>query len=126
MNINQSNFKDKLNEWILIEKKIDEMNKKIKLLRDQKDKKEELILKYMKDSNLENKIIKLNNQKISIGNDNTYTTLSYKYIEETLKKKYSESNVKEIIKYLKSERERKINKILKKGNIKNTNIENNQ
>lgn len=126
MSINQNNFKEKLNEWILIEKKIDEMNKKIKLLRDQKDKKEELILKYMKDSNLENKIIKLNNQKISIGNDNTYTTLSYKYIEETLKKKYSESNVKEIIKYLKSEREKKINKILKKGNIKNTNRENNQ
>lgn len=126
MSINQNNFKEKLNEWILIEKKIDEMNKKTKLLRDQKDKKEELIIKYMKDSNLENKIIKLNNQKISIGNDNTYTTLSYKYIEETLKKKYSESNVKEIIKYLKSEREKKINKILKKGNIKNTNRENNQ
>ena len=126
MSINQNNFKEKLNEWILIEKKIDEMNKKTKLLRDQKDKKEELIIKYMKDSNLENKIIKLNNQKISIGNDNTYTTLSYKYIEETLKKKYSESNVKEIIKYLKSEREKKINKILKKGNIRNTNRENNQ
>ena len=126
MSINQNNFKEKLNEWILIEKKIDEMNKKTKLLRDQKDKKEELIIKYMKDSNLENKIIKLNNKKISIGNDNTYTTLSYKYIEETLKKKYSESNVKEIIKYLKSEREKKINKILKKGNIRNTNRENNQ
>lgn len=126
MSINQNNFKEKINEWILIEKNIDEMNKKIKLLRDEKDKKEELILKYMKDSNLENKIIKLNNQKISIGNDNTYTTLSYKYIEETLKKKYSESNVKEIIKYLKSEREKKINKILKKGNIIKTNRGNNQ
>ena len=125
MNVNQSNFKDKLNEWILIEKKIDEMNKKIKLLRIEKEKKEEKILKYMKDQNLESKTIKFNNHKFSVGNDNTYTTLSYKYIEETLNKKFSETNVKEIIKYLKSEREKKTNKILKFGNVRNNNSMNN-
>jgi S-adenosylhomocysteine hydrolase len=118
MAINQSNFKDKMNEWMTIEDKIEKLNKDIKKLRDEKTSKEQKLIEYMKSSNLSNKVIKLNNQKVNIGNDNTYTTLSYKYIEETLKKKYNNTTVKEIIEYLKNERDKKTSLILKKSKLK--------
>lgn len=118
MAINQTNFKDKMNEWMSLDDKIEKLNKDIKRLRDEKTSREEKLIEYIKTSNLSNKVIKLNNQKINIGNDNTYTTLSYKYIEETLKKKYNHSTVKEIIEYLKNERDKKTSLILKKSKLK--------
>lgn len=118
MSINQTNFKDKMNEWMALEDKLEKLNKDIKKIRDEKTTREQKLIEYMKSSNLSNKAIKLNNQKISIGNDNTYTTLSYKYIEETLNKKYNSSTVKEIIEYLKDERDKKTSFILKKSKIK--------
>ena len=62
MAINQSNFKDKMNEWMTIEDKIEKLNKDIKKLRDEKTSKEQKLIEYMKSSNLSNKVIKLNNQ----------------------------------------------------------------
>ena len=117
-NINQNNFKEKLKEWMSIQNKIDEYNKFIKLLKEEKDKKESNILKYMKDKNLDSRTIKFNNNKFNVGNDNSYTTLSYKYIEETLKKKFSDTSVKDIITFLKKEREKKTTQILKRTIIK--------
>ena len=111
------NFNSILNEWNLLDKKMEEYNLALKKLKEKKDKVEKLVLEKMDMNNIED--FKLSNFRYSIGNDNNYTTLSYKYIKEKMTKLFKdEGKANKVIEYLKDERAVKKNKILRRNEVK--------
>lgn len=111
------NFNSILNEWNILDKKMDEYNLALKQLKEKKDKLEKVILEKMDMNDIDE--FKFSNFRYSIGNDNNYTTLSYKYIKEKMTKLFKdEEKANKVIEYLKDERKIKKNKVLRKNEVK--------
>lgn len=111
------NFNSILNEWNSLDKKMDEYNLALKQLKEKKDKVEKVILEKMDMNDIDE--FKFSNFRYSIGNDNNYTTLSYKYIKEKMTKLFKdEAKANKVIEYLKDERKIKKNKVLRKNEVK--------
>ena len=103
-----------ITEWNKLDNKLQEYNNIVKNVKTQKDTLEKRILTVMNSSKVSE--LKFNNEKYKIANDNTYTNLSYKYLKSKLLELFKdEKKVDSIIIYLKSERDKKQAKILKKG-----------
>lgn len=121
MNVQQQSspksFSDIIQEWNNLDKKIEQYNQTIKKLKEKKDKLETFILSKMDDKNVTD--FKFNNLYYSIGNDNNYTNLSYKYLKEKLATLFkSETKADKVIDFLKDGRVIKQNRILKYGENK--------
>lgn len=121
MNVQQQSspksFSDIIQDWNNLDKKIEQYNQTIKKLKEKKDKLETFILSKMDDKNVTD--FKFNNLHYSIGNDNNYTSLSYKYLKEKLATLFkSETKADKVIDFLKDGRVIKQNRILKYGENK--------
>ena len=92
------------------------MNRNIKALREKKNNYNNNILNYFEKKNLENPVIKLpNNSYIRVNQIKYSQPLSYKFIEENLNKynNNNKSESKNIISFLKNQREIKTIKEIK-------------
>lgn len=121
MNVQQQSspksFSDIIQEWNNLDKKIEQYNQTIKKLKEKKDKLETFILSKMDDKKVT--YFKFHNLHYSIGNDNNYTNLSYKYLKEKLATLFkSETKADKVIDFLKDGRVIKQNRILKYGENK--------
>lgn len=110
-----SEIKELTNNLINIEKEINKVNEYIYKLRRQKEIFENKLIILLKNNNLDDRKITLNNNKLYVCNECNYTPLSYNFLEEQLNILFPENpdKIKKIIKYIKNNRIKKINQKIK-------------
>ena len=94
--------KQLIRQFIQIQTQIDTLNKQIAQLRESKKQFETGLITQIRASGLANYGITYQGRKIYIGNDNTYDTLTFKFLEECLTKLYNgnKGQVKQIIDFI--------------------------
>lgn len=108
-------FVDGVKKWIDIDIEIEIKNKEIRDLRDAREKLEKQLIPYMINNDMNDVSFRYQSHKIYIANDNNYTNLSFTYIENKITQLLGKSRAKEIITYLKQQRNKTTSKILKRG-----------
>ena len=98
--------KQLIRQFVQIQTQIDTLNKQIAQLRESKKQFESGLITQLRASGLSNYGITYQGRKIYIGNDNTYDTLTFKFLEECLTKLYNgnKGQVKQIIDFIKQQR----------------------
>jgi hypothetical protein len=104
------NFEEKIQQWVLLDNQLKILNEKIREIRDKKNNLSESINNHIKDNNLSNAVVQISDGKLKFTNTKVVTNqLTYKYIEKSLGEIITnETQVSQIIEYLKQKREYKI------------------
>ena len=102
-------FEQNIQKWVSIDNQIKNLNEKMKELRDQKTELSDNITTYVEKNNLSKATIQISDGKLKFANTKVQTPLTFKYLEKTLGEVINnETQVKQIIEYLKEKREYKI------------------
>ena len=98
--------KQLIRQFVQIQTQIDTLNKQIAQLRESKKQFETGLITQIRASGLANYGITYQGRKIYIGNDNTYDTLTFKFLEECLTKLYNgnKTQAKHVIDFIKQQR----------------------
>lgn len=109
-------FVEDIKSWVENDNKINLLTQKIKDLRDEKTSLHNKIISYIQSNNLDKTTINITGGKIKLSEQVTSTPLTYKYLEEGLKKYFDNDNnkVEDIINYLKTNRKSSKNVFLKR------------
>lgn len=94
---------------------IDQLNKKIQQVREQKKQVETRLISSIASAGLQNQAITYQGKKIYIAQENNYDTLSFKFLEQCLMKIFNnnQNQVKNIIKFIKQERSKTTSNVIK-------------
>jgi hypothetical protein len=94
-----------LNDYINIKKKIDDLNDIIKEKKNELSEKKDTILKYMSNKNL--KDLDFNNNKFIVRKTNNYSSLSQKYLKNTINTYFKNNNKEgeQLLKYILNNRD---------------------
>lgn len=94
---------------------IEQLNKKIQDLREQKKNIEIELIKEISNVGLQNRAITYQGKKIFIASENTYDTLSFKFLEQCLLKLFNnnQEQTKNTIKFIKHERLKSTSNVIK-------------
>lgn len=107
-------FKQNLNNFVNIDIQIDNLNKNIKTLREQKKQLEQTLISQFKSQNLNNSRININNYQLSLGTESVVPVLSYKYLEEQLGNIFQDkTRARELVQTIKNNRHKKQEPIIK-------------
>lgn len=120
MSVNKD-FINALKQWLKYDDLIEQKNKEIKQLRSTRDNLEQMIIKYIENNNLKETKLNLGGNNIQYTENLNSGSLSLKLIEEALRGYLkNESQVITLCQVIKNkkDRERKIQKILKRKKIK--------
>lgn len=98
--------KQLIRQFVQIQTQIDTLNKQIAQLRESKKQFESGLITQIRAAGLANYGITYQGRKIYIGNDNTYDTLTFKFLEECLNKLYNgnKTQAKHVIDFIKQQR----------------------
>jgi len=78
------NFNTNIQEWVNIDNQIKQYLSKIKELRERKVKLEQSLIQHASTNNLTNSIIPINDGKIKFVNSKITSSLTFKYLEQSL------------------------------------------
>jgi hypothetical protein len=111
-------LEENIKHWIQLDNNIKQLNLEIKNIKSQKEIYNNNILKHITTNQLDNAIVKIGNDKLRFMDTNYSQPLTYKFIYECLSKYYDDDNDKaiEIIQFIKSQRQIKIIKEIKRFN----------
>ena len=99
-------LEENIKKWVILDNNIKDLNEKIKLLKNNKISYNKNIIQYISSNNLDNATIKINNGKLKFVDVKYSQPLTYKYIFNCLNKFLNDDDqVMEIINFIKSERE---------------------
>jgi hypothetical protein len=100
-------LEENIKEWVKLDNDIKQLNEKIKLLKTEKKNYDNNILQFVSSNNLDNATVKISNGKLKFVDVNYSQPLTYKFLFDCLNKFFNNNNdkVTEIIKFIKSERE---------------------
>lgn len=116
--------KQLIRQFVHIQAQIDTLNKQIAQLRESKKQFESGLINQLRASGLSNYGITYQGRKIYIGNDNTYDTLTFKFLEECLTKLYNgnKTQAKQVIDFIKQQRltQKETNSVIKIGSSNRT------
>jgi len=102
-------FEEKIQQWVSLDNQLKTLNEKIREIRDKKINLTENINRYIETNNLTNAVIQISDGKLKFSNTKITPPLSFKYVEKSLGEIIkNETQVKQIIEYLKQKREYKI------------------
>lgn len=114
--------KQLIRQFVQIQAQIDTLNKQISQLRDSKKQIEMGLINHIRVSGLSNYGITFQGRKLYIGNDNTYDTLTFKFLEECLMKLYggNKTQVKQVVDFIKQQRimRKETNQVIKVATAK--------
>lgn len=115
-----SDFTDKIKKWVVYDLKIEQLNKELKEIRQEKTQIENKITLYIENNHLQDSIININNgQHLKYTEQNSQTSLSFKFLEECLLKYLNnKEETNNILEFIKKNRISKKEVILKKNNKK--------
>tara|TARA_A100001015_G_C15003364_1_gene719557 strand:+ start:1535 stop:1891 length:357 start_codon:yes stop_codon:yes gene_type:complete len=104
-----------IKKWVALDNNIKQLNEQIKKLKDEKMSYNKDILEYVSNNNLDNATIKINNGTLKFVNSNSSQVLTYTFLLDCLKKFINnDDKAMEIIKFIKSQREIKTVKEIKR------------
>jgi len=102
-------FEENVQKWIALDNQIKLMNEKLQELRDKKSKVNEQIQVYANKNKLQNATIQIGDGKLKFTETKVASQLTFKYLEKCLGEVISnEIQVKQIIEYVKKQREVKL------------------
>ena len=110
-----NNLKILTKSYYDIQTYIDQLNKKIQEVREHKKQIESKLITEIQRNGLQERAITYNKRKVYITKENTYDTLSYKFLEDCLIKLYrgDKNKVNEIIKFIKQQRKKQSTNVIK-------------
>lgn len=104
-----SSFETNLQKWVLIDNQMKVMNDKMKQLREQKTEVYKNIEEHVSKNQLSNATVKITDGQLKFVNTKVTSPLTYKYLEKSLGEIIrNETQVNQIMNYLKEKREYKI------------------
>ena len=102
-------FEQKIQSWVSIDNQLKLLNEKVQELRDKRNDLSENITKYAQTNNLQNATIQISDGKLKFANTRVTAPLTFKYLEKSLGEVIkNESQVKQIVEYVKEHRDSKI------------------
>jgi prefoldin subunit 5 len=102
-------FEEKIQQWVSLDNQLKILNEKVREIRNKKTNVGESINTYIETNNLSNATIQISDGKLKFANTKVAPPLSFKYIEKSLGEIIkNETQVKQIIEYLKQKREYKV------------------
>jgi hypothetical protein len=102
-------FEQNIQKWVTIDNQIKVLNDKIKELRDERGDLTDDILGYVETNNLKNATVQISDGKLKFANSKVQSPITFKYLEKTLGEIIkNETQVKQILEYIKENRETKI------------------
>jgi len=102
-------FEQKIQSWVSIDNQLKLLNEKVQELRDKRNDLSENITKYAQTNNLQNATIQISDGKLKFANTRVTAPLTFKYLEKSLGEVIkNESQVKQIVEYVKENRDSKI------------------
>jgi hypothetical protein len=110
-----SNFEENIQRWVLIDNQMKMLNEKIKELRDKKNDLTQTIMDQADENNMGSPTIQISDGKLKFTNTRISEPLTFKYLEKSLSEIIrNEGQVKQIIEYIKKNREVKVVQELKR------------
>ena len=103
-----NNFKTNVRDWVAFDSKIKKANNAIKRVKEEKNKIEKGIVKYMKQNKIDNQELKCQNYRLKYKTYKKITPITRKYIKEILlqEEDIDEKEAKEIVKFLYNQKNR--------------------
>jgi hypothetical protein len=102
-------FENKIQQWVHIDNQLKKLNEQVKQLRDQRNSLETNLTSYAKTNNMEDTIIKVNNDKLKFVETKVQEPLTFKYLEKTLGEIIkNDSQVQLIMEHIKQKRSVKV------------------
>jgi hypothetical protein len=112
-------FVEHIQKWLLYEQQLKLIAEKSKTIKESKHQSTEFILNYMEKNRLTQNKIKITDGELRIHEKKEYSPLTYTYVEECLAKLIPEKeHIEFIMDYLKTNRETKISKEIRKTSNK--------
>ena len=107
-----------IQKWILLDNQIKFQTEKLKEMRDKRSDLTETIKNYIETNKIINSTIKMNDVKLKVFQTKIAETLTFKYLEQKLSEIIpNQSQVKQIVDYLKINRTYKIVSEIKRMNV---------
>jgi len=101
-------FEENIKQWILIDNEMKENYEKIKLLRERKNSLQENIITHVKNNDLDNARVKINDGELKFVETKCSNPITLKYLQCCLEECIeSEEDVEHIMCYIKENRETK-------------------
>ena len=100
-------FENQIQQWVTIDNEMRNLNEKMKVLRDNRNKLSENIIDYANNKNLANanSVIKISDGKLKFVNTKIQEGLTFKYLEKSLAEIINNpSQLKLIVEHLKNNR----------------------
>jgi len=102
-------FEESIQKWVSIDNQIKIMNEKLKELRDKRCEVSDSISSYVDNNNMQNLSVQISDGRLRFVNTRVQEPLTFKYLEKSLGEVIkNETQVKQIIEYLKKNRETKV------------------
>lgn len=104
--MNQTEFTDKIREWVSIDNKIKKYQEEIKKARQNRSSLANSILEDAENSNMQHAVIQITDGKLKFQNTRVTAPLTFRFLESCLNECITdEEQVKQIIKFIKSKRQ---------------------
>ena len=102
-------FEENIKQWVLLDNQLKILNEKAKEIREKRNSVNEYIQTIVQKNNLLNKSVQISDGNLKFVNTRVPAPLTYKYLETSLGEIIkNETQVKQIINYLKENREIKL------------------
>jgi hypothetical protein len=102
-------FEENIQQWVALDNQMKLLNEKIKEIREKKSRLYDKMTPYIEQHNLNNASVQISDGKLRFVNTKVYVPLSFRYIEKSLGEVIrNEGQVKQIVNYLKDQREVKV------------------
>jgi len=107
-------FQEDIKQWVSKDNQIKTYSERIKQLRDERSSLTERIFDYAEQNNLAHAVIQITDGKLKFNNTKVTAPLTYKLVQQCLQRYFSEDETKEVIKYIKSQRESNVKSEIKR------------
>lgn len=97
-------FETNIQSWVSLDNELKILNNKTRELREKRNLVSDSIIKYVQTNRLDNSVVEISDGQLRFANVNSQQTLTFKFLENTLKELYTDNEVKKIINYIKSKR----------------------
>jgi len=108
-------LEENIKNWVVLDNSIKELTNQLKSLREKRDNYNYQILSYVNKNNLTNATIKVSDGNLKFIDYKIVQPLTYKFLNDSMQKFFKDKELTDkFIKFVKSEREIKISKDIKR------------
>ena len=108
-------LEENIKNWVVLDNSIKELANRLKDLREKRDNYNYEILSYINENNLTNATIKVSDGNLKFVDSKIAQPLTYKFLNDSMQKFFKDKELADkFIKFMKSEREIKISKDIKR------------